>query len=116
MGLQFRPVAQIGDRSLDTGHRGNSTSNHPVDDGGSYTGGGSTLQRQVFHVQPEGPLWAIKIQAGAALSQHDSKHAAVDEGRRMARANQPSLLVVHSTDGSVESETAYQDNPDPTPG
>jgi Uncharacterized protein conserved in bacteria (DUF2188) len=74
------------------------------------------MERQAFHVQPEGPLWVIKIQAGAALSQHDSKRAAVEEGHRMARANQPSLLVVHSSDGTVESEATYQEEPDPSRG
>jgi hypothetical protein len=74
------------------------------------------MERQVFHVQPEGPLWAIKIQAGAALSQHDTKRAAVDEGRRMARANQPSHLVIHDSDGSVESEASYEEDPIPPRG
>jgi hypothetical protein len=69
------------------------------------------VEHQVFHVQREGPLWAIKIQAGAALSQHETKRSAVDEGRRTARENQPSRLVIHYSDGSIESEATYEGQP-----
>lgn len=74
------------------------------------------MERQEFHVQPEGSLWAIKIQAGAALSQHDTERAAVDEGRRMARDNRPCRLVIHRSDGSVESEEAYERQRNPAQG
>jgi hypothetical protein len=67
----------------------------------------STIDSDVFHVQPDGPMWAVRVQEGSALSQHDTKRAAVQEGRRTAVANQPSDLVIHRGDGTIENAASY---------
>lgn len=75
------------------------------------------MARQVFHVVPQGQLWElILVGTGARLSQHPTKEAAVEDGRRKAHANQPSQLVIHRSDGTIEDEATYQDDPYPPPG
>lgn len=51
-------------------------------------------------------MWAV-LQEGTALSQHETKQTAVQEGRRSAVLGQPSRLVIHRGDGSVENEATY---------
>jgi hypothetical protein len=67
------------------------------------------MEPTVYYVKPNGGLWQVARQAGAALSQHETKREAVEAGRETARADQPSQLVVHGPDGSVETESTYQD-------
>jgi len=68
------------------------------------------MEPKVYYVKPNGGLWQVARQAGAALSQHETKHEAVEAGRETARADQPSQLVVQRPDGSVETESTYQDD------
>ncbi len=71
--------------------------------------------RTQYHVVPAGNGW--KVEHG---SSSDSKHATKDEaiaaGRQVAKGNQPSQLVVHNTDGKIETEYTYQDDPFPPAG
>jgi hypothetical protein len=50
------------------------------------------------------------------LSNHYTKQAAVDEGRRVAKANAPSQLVIQKADGTIETEHTYEYDPYPPPG
>lgn len=74
------------------------------------------MERRVYHVQPQGSMWEVKYQEGAALSQHDTKETAVEDGRQVAHANRPSQLVIHEGDGSIETDATYQGNSSPPPG
>jgi hypothetical protein len=74
------------------------------------------MEPTMYYVKPNGGLWQVAIQAGAALSQHETKDEAVEAGRQTARADQPSRLVVQDTDGTVEAEWSYQDDTLPSSG
>jgi N-formylglutamate amidohydrolase len=74
------------------------------------------MEPTVYYVKPNGGLWQVARQAGAALSQHETKRAAVDAGRETAHADQPSRLVVQDSDGTVEAEWTYQDDALPSSG
>ncbi|MEV4537528.1 DUF2188 domain-containing protein [Asanoa sp. NPDC049518] len=71
--------------------------------------------RTQFHVVPDGGGW--KVEHGSAVdSTHANKEQAVDAGRKAAKSRQPSQLVVHTTDGKIETEYTYQDDPFPPAG
>jgi hypothetical protein len=73
------------------------------------------LARRVYRVVPNGTQWQVKHE-GRVLSNHYTKQAAVDEGRRVAKANAPSQLVIHKADGTIETEYTYEYDPYPPPG
>lgn len=70
------------------------------------------MGRTVYHVQRDGKGWALRnISDGRDLGVFDAKDEAVETGRRIAREHQPSQLVVHTADGLVEDDLAYQSDP-----
>jgi hypothetical protein len=73
------------------------------------------MARKVYHVVPASGAWQVKHQ-GAILSNHATKDAAVEAGRKVAKANQPSQLVIHKTDGTIETEYTYGEDPYPPRG
>ena len=70
------------------------------------------MARKVYHVVPE---WDVKHE-GALLSHHALKSDAVEAGKKVAKANEPSQLVVHKADGTFEYEHTYGDDPYPPVG
>jgi hypothetical protein len=71
--------------------------------------------RTVYRIQPERGQW--KLSRGEEKLQHfETKEAAVEEGRKRARAEQPSQLVIHDHHGKIEGESTYQDDPFPPRG
>lgn len=74
------------------------------------------MEREVFHVVLDGDQWALRRQNGPTVSQHGTKDAAVKAGQSQARANQPSQVVVHHSDGTIEDESTYQQDPYPPSG
>lgn len=73
------------------------------------------MSRKVFHVVPNGTNWQVKHNGGV-LTSHYTKEAAVEKGRAYAKANEPSQLVVHKADGTIEYEYTYGDDPHPPRG
>lgn len=73
------------------------------------------MARKRYDVVPASGDWEVKHQ-GVVLSKHRLKDNAVDEGRRVAKANQPSQLFVHRADGTIEFENTYGDDPFPPKG
>jgi hypothetical protein len=73
------------------------------------------MARKVYRVVPAAGRWQVKHE-GAVLSNHDTKPPAIESGRRVALANQPSQLVVHHADGTIELEWTYGDDPYPPKG
>jgi hypothetical protein len=72
--------------------------------------------RTVYRVQPD-PDGAWKLSKNEKrVERFPQQRAAVDRGREMAKADQPSQLVVHGTDGEIEAESTYQDDPFPPRG
>ncbi|GAA5039213.1 DUF2188 domain-containing protein [Actinopolymorpha pittospori] len=71
--------------------------------------------RTVYRVQPERGQW--KLSRDEAKVQHfENKADAVAEGRKRARAEQPSQLVVHDHHGKIEGESTYLNDPFPPRG
>ena len=73
------------------------------------------MKRNEYHVVPNGGGWKVE-QGGKTLGSYDTKHSAVEQGRRIAHANEPSQLVVHTADGKIETEYTYRDDPFPPAG
>ncbi|WP_326557849.1 DUF2188 domain-containing protein [Micromonospora sp. NBC_01796] len=73
------------------------------------------MSRSEYHVVPDGSRWKVE-QGSSGFGTFATKQEAVDKGRETARANQPSQLVLHTTDGKIETEYTYQDDPYPPKG
>jgi hypothetical protein len=78
--------------------------------GNLMTNLGNPDARKTFHVFYDSDLkqWKVSYQgANMAFSAHPNKREAVEAGRELAQSQQPSQLVVHRMDGSVQKETNY---------
>lgn len=71
--------------------------------------------RKVFRVQYISQRWCVRHEQ-RTLSTHVTKDTAVTEGTKVAKANQPSQLVVHKMDGTIEFEYTYGGDPFPPVG
>ncbi|GAA3012847.1 DUF2188 domain-containing protein [Actinokineospora diospyrosa] len=71
--------------------------------------------RKVYEVAPDGTRWKVS-HSGQVLSRHDKKADAVDAGRRVAKANAPSQLIIKRANGTIEDESTYGDDPYPPRG
>lgn len=68
---------------------------------------------RVYHVLPEGEGWKVGLEgrdrpAGA----FDTKKEAVAGGRELAQKNEPSRLVIHGADGTVQRAHSYGETED----
>lgn len=67
-------------------------------------------QRTEIHIRPSSAGgWVTSNGHPPVHHEHSSKAEAISEGRRLAEAEQPSRLVVHRPDGSVEDEIELGD-------
>lgn len=73
------------------------------------------MARKVYRVVPSSGNWDVKHNDNV-LSHHYLKDVAVDAGKKVAKANQPSQLVVHKADGTFEYEHTYGNDPFPPAG
>lgn len=73
------------------------------------------MARKVYRVVPNAGDWDVTHE-GQVLSHHYLKDNAVEAGKKVAKANQPSQLVVHKADGTFEYEHTYGDDPFPPRG
>ncbi|MEH0845345.1 DUF2188 domain-containing protein [Micromonospora sp. CPCC 205711] len=73
------------------------------------------MKRTEYHVVPAGGGWKVE-QGSKTVGSYDTKHTAVEEGRKVAHANEPSQLVVHTADGKIETEYTYKNDPFPPAG
>ncbi len=71
--------------------------------------------RKVYRVVPSTGWWQVQHE-GATLSTHRLKDEAITAGRKVALDNQPSQLVVHRADGTIEFEWTYGRDPFPPRG
>lgn len=72
-------------------------------------------KRNVYHVVPEGMNWQVKFE-GRVQGTYILKSQAIESGRLKAKANTPSQLVVHRSDGTIEVEWTYGEDPYPPEG
>ena len=73
------------------------------------------MSRTRYRVVPNGGTWQLRREQ-TPLSNHTFKTDAVEAGRRVAKANQPSQLIVHKADGTIETEYTYGGDPYPPGG
>jgi hypothetical protein len=73
------------------------------------------MARKVYRVVPAGERWELKHE-GDVLAANDTKQPLVEQGQATAKPNQPSQLVVHKKDGTIEYEYTYGDDPSETKG
>jgi hypothetical protein len=73
-------------------------------------------KRNVVRVVPDrGQAWNVK-KDGEKISHHRKKERAINQGRRIARQDLPSQLVVHKQNGQIQTEYTYRDDPHPPDG
>jgi len=73
--------------------------------------------RYVLHVTPNANGWQVKRQGSDETEWLvDNKDNAINHARDLAKANQPSQIVIHTRDGRIETEHTYGDDPRDIPG
>jgi poly(hydroxyalkanoate) granule-associated protein len=71
----------------------------------------SDAETAVFHLLPDGDNWAVRREGeDADLSVHGTKKPAMDSARGIAQAAEPSRLVVHRADGTIQTTYNYGDD------
>ena len=62
-----------------------------------------------YHLLPRGEGWTIRMEGSDEnLSLHETKNAALDAARDIAHAHLPSRLIVHRTDGTIQTTYSYE--------
>jgi hypothetical protein len=74
-----------------------------------------TMERIRYDVVPDGDGWKITMPPPNP-SNCATKEAAVAAAVAMARGHQPSQVLIHRADGTIEDERTYQDDPFPPQG
>ena len=73
--------------------------------------------RTVLHVTPNANGWEVKRQGSDETEVLvDNKDNAVNHARELAKANEPSQVIIHTRDVKFETEYTYGDDPRNTPG
>ena len=73
------------------------------------------MARKRYDVVPSGTNWAVTT-GGRTLSTFVTKSDAITAGVTVARANQPSQLLIHRANGTIEDERTYGNDPYPPRG
>lgn len=72
-------------------------------------GDGGAKHLTVYHVLPLDDGWSIKMEgAEEASSHHDTKKAALDAARELVKSREPSQLVIHRQDGTIQDAHTYR--------
>ncbi|HET7461649.1 MAG TPA: DUF2188 domain-containing protein [Longimicrobium sp.] len=74
------------------------------------------MARNIYDVSPSGDRWTVKKRGSLTSSTFARKDDAIQHGRTLALANQPSQLVIRRADGTIEKEWTYGDDPFPPAG
>lgn len=65
-------------------------------------------ERKVYHLTPADNGWAVKLEnVDAPLSTHGTKDEALAAARELAQKDEPSQLVVHRLDGTIQTAYTY---------
>lgn len=73
-------------------------------------------KRTVYDVSPDGEGWKVQERGGERARKHSTKDEALAEARELASASKPSQVVIRTSDGRIEEERTYQDDPYPPEG
>ena len=75
--------------------------------------------RVVYHVVPnaDASRWVVSIEKNDTFrEEYETKAAAVEAAKARARNVEPSQVKVHKSDGNMEYESTYGDDPASSPG
>jgi hypothetical protein len=73
--------------------------------------------RTVFHVTPHVNGWQVKPEGSPDREVLvDNKDNALAHARELAKAQEPSQVIVHTRDGKIEEEFTYGNDPRNVPG
>jgi hypothetical protein len=73
------------------------------------------MARNIYRLVPNGHLWTLQV-GGRVLGSWRSRDGALRRSQAIANGDQPSLLVVHAPDGSIEYEHPFGHDPHPSGG
>ena len=72
-------------------------------------------QRKVYHIVPnpgQEKDWKIKEEnIDEPLGLFSNKEEAIEKAKEIAKANEPSQIIVHREDGQIQTEYTYGDDP-----
>jgi hypothetical protein len=73
--------------------------------------------RTVYHIVPDasGEQWLVTQENGEFRREFATKEQAVDAAKDRARGQEPSQVKVHTSDGNMEYESTYGDDPRRSP-
>ena len=72
---------------------------------------GSAVKTSVYHLLPKEDEWAVRREGeDRNLRVLDTKRKALDVARDIAQAHEPSRLVVHRADGTIQDSFHYGEN------
>lgn len=73
--------------------------------------------RTVYHVVPNssGDQWLVTQEGGGFREEHRTKEEAVNAAKERARRQEPSQVKVHRSDGNMEYESTYGEDPSRSP-
>ena len=73
--------------------------------------------RTVYHVVPNaaGEAWLVRQEDGDFREEHATKEQAVASAKERARRQEPSQVKVHKSDGNMEYESTYGEDPARSP-
>ncbi len=67
-------------------------------------------ERRVYHVTPDEAGWKVALEgADGAVSVHPAKGEAVKAARELAHRTEPSQVVIHRQDGTIQTHHTYGD-------
>lgn len=76
-------------------------------------GAEDSIRRKVYHLSPADEGWTIGLEdVEEPISTHETKDAALAAGRDLAQQAEPSQLVVHRKDGTIQTAYSYGDEED----
>jgi poly(hydroxyalkanoate) granule-associated protein len=68
----------------------------------------TAMERNVFHIAPHEEGWKLTLEGKKApVSVHATKDEAMTAAREAARKAEPSQVVVHKMDGTIQSQFGY---------
>ena len=73
-------------------------------------GNGAAKDLTVYHVLPTDGGWSVKMEgADRASSKHETKKEALETARELVKSREPSQLVIHRLDGTIQDAHTYRE-------
>jgi hypothetical protein len=70
--------------------------------------------RATYHVLPVGAVWKVGLPGNSQPSSfHGTREDAVEHAQQLARRHTEGHVVIHKSDGTVESERTFSDGHEP---